>query len=210
MRRPWARTTRVRGDDAPPPVGLRAVWPCSPFCRAKCPHGPRQRGSHALQTGRSTSLGRQGQDGRFPRCCRAAGRHRGHPAPSLHRSAYRPRRHYCGHLRLRVLIVSQRRLRTKSFIWLGRLRRWRARCYLRRSIRSAFNNTSIINDDPSRWLLVRHFPWLLFCRETQSRYCSLVVIDKRVEVAKFPFRLHHTRLHREAKVRDGLRFRSMC
>ncbi len=51
---------------------LRAVCPCSPWHRAMCPHGPRQRGSNGLQTGRSTSLGWQGQDGPicplFP-CC---------------------------------------------------------------------------------------------------------------------------------------------
>lgn len=42
---------------------LRAVCPCSPWHRAMCPHGPRPRGSNALQTGRSTSLGWQVQDG---------------------------------------------------------------------------------------------------------------------------------------------------
>lgn len=121
-----------------------------------------------------------------------------------------PQRAPCGRPNNHILIASQQSQRIKLLIWLCRRRRGRTRRHLRSGIRSTFDNASVIDDDPSRWLLVRHFPLLLFCRETQSKYYSLVVTGKGVAVAKFPFRVHHTRSHREAKVRDALHFPSKC
>ena len=60
--------------------------------------------ANACRQGAARRLACRGRTARFPGCCRAAGRHRGHPAPSLHRCGYRPRRAACGHPRRSFLI----------------------------------------------------------------------------------------------------------
>ena len=68
-----------------------------------CAHMGSARGAAtACRQGAARRLACRGRTARFPRCCRAAGRHRGHHAPSLHRCGYRPRRPPCGHPRSRV------------------------------------------------------------------------------------------------------------